>query len=81
MKVINLTNERYSLPELGVICTMDSLETNLATACYPYSQVTVSKGQNSGIKMGDHEKLNFKHRDCNVCWKGSITSRVRGFTL
>jgi hypothetical protein len=31
---------------------MDSLEKKLAAACYPYSLVTVSKGENSGIKNG-----------------------------
>jgi len=60
---------------------MDSLETNMAATCYPDSLETVSKGQDSGIKMGDHKKLNSKHQDCNACWKESITSRGRGLTL
>jgi len=74
-------NEGCSLTELGVICRVDSLETNLAVTCYPDILETVSKGQNNGFKMGDHKKLNSKQKDCNACWKGSITSRGRGLTL
>ena len=56
----NSLNERYSLPELGVICTMDSLETNFEAACYPYSLVRVSKGQNSAIKNVWSQKVEFQ---------------------
>jgi len=33
------------------------------------------------LKMFDHKKSNSKHQDFDVFWKGSITCRVRGFTL
>jgi len=53
-------SERYRLPEVGVFCRMDSLQRTFAAACYSYSLVTVSKGQNSGIKNGWSQKAEFQ---------------------